>query len=262
MSKTKSVRHAASRERRLNLWGSICSIVALAVTGVQFLGGLKTVQPAMPGLSGLLRLQAILLIGVAVAIAHGLLWALVERLFDWRFGAGGGSSLPYGWSAAVLSLTMTVPLITLPPLYDYLFQSAIVLPGHWLAGCLIVTFSALGHILLYGAKPIHFVGLRNILFPLGVTKWNRALAMELVYALIHFCSIALLYRIVVYSRIEPLTANTILPVVISGSMWLSGVAIFIFLKYPASLTESKWIEVRGVIHAAMLMLSLTGGMLM
>lgn len=204
-------------------------------------------------------MQAVLFIGLAVAAAHGLLWTLVERVFGWRFGAGGGSSLPKGWAAVLLSATMTVPLIVLPALYGRLADTTILPPSHWVAGGCIVIFSAVGHVLIYGAKAFHLAGWRNSVFPLNMRDWHRALLMELVYALTHFSSIVLLYRFVTG---WPMTANVIFPALLSGSVWFSSTCIFIFVKYPDSLTDKKGIELRGVIHAIMLTITLEGGMLM
>lgn len=86
------------------------------------------------------RVPAILRIAFAVAIAHAILWALAERLPGWNFREG--ILLPQGFSAVVLSLTMTVPLIVVPPLYERLFHIRIVSSRHWLGGALIMVFSA------------------------------------------------------------------------------------------------------------------------
>ena len=250
------------RERNVNLWGSICSIVALLATGIDFFSRLNVPLRTLSSLSGLPRVQAVLFLGIAVAIAHGLLWLAAERLFDWHFRGGGGTSLPQGWSAVVLSLTMTIPLVVFPLLYERLAHASIVLPGHWLAGCFIIVGSAFGHLLLYGSRAVQFPGFRNLIFPLGVFEWRRALSMESIYAVVHFSSIVLLYRVVVDSQLAPLTASAVLPALIAGLVWFSSVCIFIFATYPESLVDKKSIEVRGVLHAIMLMITLTGGMLM
>jgi hypothetical protein len=213
------------------------------------------------GLRGSQRMQAIFMIGILAAIAHAVLWALSERLFGWNFG-GGGASLPQGLSAVVLSLTMTIPLIVVPALYERLFHTGIVCPGHWLGGALILVFSAFGHLILYGSKTVQFVGLRNLIFPLDASVWYRALPMELIYAVVHFSSIVLLYRVVVGAHSGPLTIRALLPAFIACAIWLSAVSIMIFLKYPDSLVDQKWIEVRGVLNAIILMITMAGGMLM
>jgi hypothetical protein len=86
--------------------------------------------------------------------------------------------------------------------------------------------------------------------------------MESIYASIHFFSIVLVYRGIIDAGLGSFTVNTALPALVSGAVWLSCVSIFIFLKYPDSLEDRVWIEVRGVIHAFMLMMTLTGGILM
>jgi hypothetical protein len=246
---------------QLNRWGSLCSIFAVLVMGFQFLAGLLKSPQGLPSLSGWPRLQAVLFLGMAAAAIHGVLWALIERGFHWKFG-GGGTSLPQGWSAVVLSATMTVPLVLLPPLYSRVTHIQMVLPGHVLAACLVVISAAVGHLFLYGAKSLRFPGIRNLVFPLGSgPNRGRAIAMESIYALTHFSSIVLIYRVVVGSRVGPLNGETFVPVLISASVWLFGTWIFINLKYPDSLTDKTWIEIRGVIHATILAVTLEGGML-
>jgi len=247
----------------VNRWGSWCSIVVFLVSSGQFL--LRLLQPpsGLTNLAGLPRLQAVLFVGLAASALHGILWALAERTFHWNFGAGGGDSLPSGWSAVILSLTMTIPLVCLPPLYAWFMHSQLVLPGHVFASFCVVGSAASAHIFLYGAKSINFPGIKNIIFPLNSTvNWRRALLMESVYAAAHFSSVVLVYKVLIESRSGPLTARVVFPVLISAAVWLSGACIFIFLKYPDSLVDKRSVEVRGIIHALMLILTLEGGMLM
>jgi DNA-binding winged helix-turn-helix (wHTH) protein len=212
---------------------------------------------ASTGSSG--RLQPILWIAIAVAMAHSVLWALAERLFGWNFREG--ILLPQGFSAVVLSLTMTVPLIFGPPLYEHLFRTRIIFSRHWLGGALIVVFSALGHLILYGSKTIQFVGLRNLISPLGIPGEYRALPMELIYAAVHFSSIVLVYRIMVDSQSRRVTMRSLGPTFIACLIWLSCDSIFIVLKYPASLANGQIILLRGFLNASTLMMTLAGGML-
>src|SRR5438128_318236 len=62
------------------------------------------------GPTGILRLDAVLILGVFTAIGYGLLWTAFEKLFGWDFGAGGKIKLPRGGSAIALSLSVTLPL--------------------------------------------------------------------------------------------------------------------------------------------------------
>jgi hypothetical protein len=86
--------------------------------------------------------------------------------------------------------------------------------------------------------------------------------METIYAFTHFCSIVLIYRIVLIARVGPMNASVIFPTLISALVWLSGVGIFLFFTYPNSLDDIKWVEVRGIVHGLMLTVVLEGGMLM
>jgi hypothetical protein len=259
LEKNVSTTRLPTRRRDVNWWGSVCSIIALGYTGFDFLGKLSVPSPIHPDLAGLARVQTILFIGLAVAAIHGLLWRFADKLFGWHFGAGGGTSLPQGWAAALLSATMTIPLVIMPAAYGKLANATIVPAHHWLAGGCLVVFSAIGHVLVYGSQELKLVGWRNHVFPLHSTDWRRAVAMELVYALMHFSSIVLVYRIVTG---WPLLSIAIFPVFLSGAVWFFSVCIFIFVNYPDSVTDKKGRELRGVIHALMLTITLTGGMVM
>ncbi len=247
----------------LNIVGSVCSIVAFGFSGINWILWILKPSQGLTPLSSQDRLLTILFLGLAAAAAHGILWALSERVFHWHFGAGGGTSLPQGWSAVLLSATMTVPLVLLPPLYAWLTHGGFVPRGHLLASCFVVVCAAIAHIILYGAKPIRFIGLKNLIFPLGSPPNRlRALQMESIYAIMHFGSIVLIYRAVVICQAGPLNTTPIFPTLISAAVWFFGVSVFINLKYPESLADRDWIQVRGVIHALMLTVALQGGMLM
>jgi len=53
----------------------------------------------VPGATGFLRLNAVLILGVFTAIAFGVIWQAFEKIFGWKYGAGGHGRLPRGWSA-------------------------------------------------------------------------------------------------------------------------------------------------------------------
>jgi hypothetical protein len=205
-------------------------------------------------------LQAIIFLGLTAAAIHGVLWVLVQRYLGWKFSEGAGS-LPQGWSAITLSATMTLPLVLLPPLYARFTHSAVVLSGHLPASLCVVFFAGVGHLFLYGSKGTP--GARNIILPIGAPPdVYQALKMEFVYALTHFSSIVLVYRLVLNSQPGSLKVPVVFPVVVSTLVWLSAVCISTFLKYPDSLADKGWAEVRGVVHGLMLTIALEGGMLM
>jgi hypothetical protein len=248
----------------INRWGSACSIIAFAVSAASFLrslldppGGSANILP----LVGLQKVQTILFLGLAAAAAHGVLWAIAQQVFRWKFGAGGGTSLPEGRSAVVLSATMTIPLVLLPSLYTRLTHQSLLVADHKLAAWFVVFFAAIGHIFLYGAKALKFPGMRSLISPLHSRRpWKDAIFMEFVYAVTHFSSIVLVYRLIVRPQHGPLYAVYV--ALISAGVWFSCDCVSIFLNYPGSLREKRLIEVRGLINALMLTVTLEGGMLM
>lgn len=249
----------------VNRWGSLCSIGVVIVSGAEFLWRVLQPPASLPPLSttGVQRLQAILLIGLIAAAAHGILWSLAERLRGWDFRAGGGSSLPHGWSSVTLSATMTVPLVVVPPIYSRIFNVQMAPPRHLFAGGVIIGCAAAAHLFLYGSKRIGFPGIRNLLQPIGAAlNWRRAIGMEGIYATVHFGSIVLIYHVIVDSGPAAIGATVIIPALVSGLLWFSAVCTAIFLEYPGSLIAPRGIELRGLINALLLMLALQGGMLM
>jgi len=248
---------------KLNLIGSICSIGAFLASSIGFGRGLLVPRHAFQMPSGPTRLYTILFLGSLGAVAFGVLWSLTERKFHWRFGAGGCDSLPQGWAAVALSATMTVPLILIPPLFQRLANVQVTRPRHFLAGAVVVILAALAHLFLYGSKLLGFAGARSLIFPLNTPpQLRRALLMELVYTCTHFCSIVLAYRIVVDSQFGPLDISVVGKTLLSAAVFFFGMMAYILLRYPESLQEKTWIQVRGVIAGILLMVTLTGGMLM
>jgi len=204
----------------------------------------------------------ILFLGTLAAASHGILWLLAQRVFRWNFDAGG-NALPHGWSAVALSLTMTIPLLVVPSVYGRFTGTPVVRPGHVLAAFVVVPLAAAGHLFLYGADTIEFKGIRNVFSPLNAVPTRaRAFWMECIYAVTHFASIALVYRLIIGSQVGPLNLNTLVPVVTSAVVWLSAVSVFIFLRYPYSVSEKSGIELRGGINALILAVTLQGAMLM
>jgi hypothetical protein len=192
-----------------------------------------------------------------------VLWSLTERLFGWSFGAGGGTSLPRGPSAVLLSVTMTLPLIVVPLAYQRFAGEEVLCQRHLAAAGAIIVASACAHVFLYGANAIRFAGIRRILFPLGSRAHLRlAVLMEAIYNIFHFSSIVLVYRIIVVSAISPLGKSVLWVTAITAMVFFFGVNIFIFLRWPDSVTDKTWIQVRGVIAGLLLVITLQGGMLM
>lgn len=247
----------------VNLWGGLFSILTGIASARAWLAAILTpsqVQGDM--LSGMDRFQAVIVIGVIAGALYGVLWKVAELAFGWKFGEAE-RSLPKGFAATVLSTSLAAPLVLLPPLYARIAHRQVVSAGHWTAALAVIVVSALGHIFLYGSDALRFPGVRNVIFPVGApAKWLPAIEMETVYALTHFCSVVLVYRVVLASTLGPSNYSVIFPTFVSAVLWLSGVGVFLFLTYPQSLENEGWVGVRGIIHGFMLAIALEGGMLM
>jgi hypothetical protein len=254
---------AQGRLEKIAVWITIVQGLIWMRAGYGFIGKLMEPHLSMPGLSGIPRVQAILIIGVAAGAAHGILWTLVEKKILHRsYHEGSVNALPQGWSAILLSATMTIPLVLLPPLYGSLIGIRVVQSGQVIASCAVIAGAAIGHLLLYGVEVIDFSGIRRMIFPADSTSLWRALVMELTYAIVHFGSIVVIYRFVLKVYFGQLSEGIVVPTLLSAFLWLLGVTVFYWLKYPDSLVDDKTLEMRRVINGMMLMLTLQGGMLM
>ena len=248
---------------KFEIFAGACSVATAIISGFKWVARILQPPPSdfpFHGLAALPRLQMILFVGVIVAVLHGVLWRLVQWVFHWSYKEG--ESLPHGGAAVALSLTMTVPLVCVPPLYGRLAHIRIAPSGYWIAASFVVAAAALGHLLLYGLTARRLRGLRNIIFPLdSPPRRFRAVCMEFVYALIHFSSIVLIYRLVISSRGTALSAGIFFPAVISAAFWVFSVIAFLFL-YPSAWMEKGEAQVRGILNGLMLCITLIGGMLM
>jgi hypothetical protein len=241
----------------------LIGLAGLVLSAIPFVMGLMKPQIGLPTLFGPPRAQAILVIGLAAAAAHGILWTSIEVILGWRHGAGGRRTLPEGWSAVIQSATITIPLATLPLLYGWLFHIQLVPQGHAFAACSMIVAAAIGHLILYGVESFKLPGLRRMIFPLNSpANLRRALGMESIYAVIHFGSIVLIYRYALEFKAGHFDAGPIFPTLISALLWLMGVSVYILLMYPESLTNKNSVETRGVINGLMLLITLQGGMMM
>lgn len=249
-------------DKTLNRVGSLLSIVGFVFTGSDFLKRMSIPPYSLNFISDTHRLYVLLFLGLVAAIAHAVLWTLAEKTFDWQFGGGGGKVLPKGWQAVTLSITLTLPLVIVPPAYQLFTNDHIVLPHHFLAGGIMILTAACGHILLYGSRILNFAGIKNIIMPLRSSlNIRRALFMEFLYAFIHFSTIVLPYQIIVRIQYGSLDSSLLINTLISALVFFFGACICISIRYPESLRDPSWIQVRGVINGLILMVALTGGML-
>jgi hypothetical protein len=240
-------------------WGSICSIVAFISTW-SFGRVLLTPAPASALQAGPGRLPTILLLGGLAAAAHGILWSLAERGFAWKFGAGA-RTLPQGWSAALLSLTQTIPLVVVPLAYQQFAGVPITPRRHLLAGACAIAAAVAGNIVMYGTSSRGFRGVRRSISSLRTPlTLKKAVLLEAIWALMHFVCTALVYRLVVAFPTGTVFSVTIAPL-LGAVFFFFGIVSFILLRFPGSLTERSWIQVRGVVSGLILLVALEGGML-
>jgi hypothetical protein len=215
---------------------------------------------SLPGKSGLVGLNIILHLTILTAIAYGILWSLAEMAFGWEFGAGAKETFPAGVSAVVLSLAMTLPLTLVPYLYQKLTRTVVLQPLHWRGAFFVLSLGAAGHLLMYGTKVHRPNGLRYKILPAGEhPPLGKALCLEALYSAVYVGLIVVPYRLIVDPAgplLELVLGRTVLPALV----FFFGMVVFIAVRYPASLRDPAWIQVRGVLSGLIMMLSFCGGM--
>jgi len=239
----------------LSIVGSLAGIVAL----VFYISDRYTGLPEIPRLT---RISIILQLGILCAISHGILWSLAEKVFDWSHGASGSDQYLMGWPAVILSATLILPLATVPWLYGKITHQVILLPNHWKAIPWLFLSGSLGHVLMYGTGPNSFIGLmRWVAPPGGHIELGTGFTRELVFAATYFILIAFTYRLIVTPPSASLlfdvfVGRTILPALV----FVLAMTVIIVVRYPASLNEATWIQIRGVLSGLLLPCCLCAGM--
>jgi polyferredoxin len=247
--------------KSLELWAAKGGGVVVALSSLY--GVAKDIlnrSPSGPGPNGILRLYAVLILGIVVAIGYGLLWTAFEKLFGWQFGSGGKRKLPHGWSAVALSLSATLPLVILP--LPYQRATGLLLIGelrpHLIAAAIVVAAGVLTHLLMYGAGK--FSGLRRkIMPPQKKSGWRRAAIMELVFALVYFVSFVVPYRFIVERFHLSVQGTLVNRTAVPALAFFSGMVFFISVK-SESLHEQRYVELRGFLSALLMMGCLCAGM--
>lgn len=215
---------------------------------------------SLPSVSGSDALNRVLHLAVLSAIFYGVLWSLAERFLGWNYGAGGGDTEPSGWSAVALSLSMTLPLAFVPFVYGKVTRVPVIHPLHWRAILFVVLLGAGAHLLMYGTRSRIPNGLRHWIAPSRQhPPFPSALLLELVSSLTYFGFIVLPYRLIV-DPTEPLRELILGRTLLSCSVFFFGMTLFIALKYPGSLRDRTWIQVRGIVGGLLMMFCLCGGM--
>jgi hypothetical protein len=256
--------------------GTVTFVIANFVYAVDLLS-----RPKHSGdmITGYERVLTALVLGGAAAVAYGLLWSTANRIFGWHYGDGGSTpTLPKGWAAVVLSLSTTLPLALLPPLYEFFSKREILLPLHYDASVIMIISAAFGHLLLYGTEKPRVYGFRDRVFPVNSPlSLFRAIEMEVIYTAVHFASTVLVYQLAVhvdhlsYQVIFEAIRNTL----ISSFIFFFGASSYIMSRYPSSLVavpveqadgslymDDRWVTARGIVNGAILMVAFMIGILL
>jgi hypothetical protein len=237
------------------------------IAGVCSIAGFFIAMPATDPTRSHATVLGLLSCGLLAALLHGAAWSTAEKIFQWEFGGGDGVRMPTGWEAIVLSLSMTLPLMVAPIagqlLFPFFFDSQLVhvtVPrNHFIGSLAIIVLAAAGHVLLYGTPTLRFVGLKNLIFPIGASpNIPVAITMELIYGVIHFSTIAVSYRYIAFSAPIWDATKVSLPFALVWFFFLVG---YILLLFPRSLAHPRWMGYRGVLSAFMLMVCLMFAML-
>ena len=211
------------------------------------------------------RLSLILYLGLISGIFYGVLWTVTEKLLL-HSNYSENTSLPAGWHAVLLSLCLTLPVSVLPVVYAVSTGKNVTMSRNLILGIVLANAaSGFAHVIWYGtgAKAAPFIGVRNILFPIGSPPlWRRYVAMEFSAAVMHFGSTVMVFRLAADNQSSIFGPSSVLvPTVISALFFFSGICFYSIVKFPESLSDGTWATVRGILAGMLLCIGLTGGML-
>lgn len=222
----------------------------------------QIVQPSAnyPNLSSFDRFNIIIHLSILTAIFYGIIWTTIEKIFKWKYGAGGHGLLPRGFSSIMLSLSLLIPALTIPYFYEKLVNVKILPPNHLKTGIIVILFNSFIHLLLYGTDSKYFLGIRHIIYSLKAPLIRIHLIDEFVHSILNIGLTVVVYKIFITPNFTFSDTTITLKIIFSALIVFFGVAGYIILKYPDSLEEETWIQVRGVIAGMFMSLAFCGGM--
>lgn len=216
--------------------------------------------PSLATKSGSEALSVVLHLTLLVAILYGVLWAIAERVWGWKFGAGGSGKMPAGWSAVALSISLTLPLGVVPFVYQRVTGIGVVHPAHWKAMSFVLLLGAGIHLLIYGTRSGVPNGLREKILPQGKhVPYTNSVLMEVVYGICFFGLVVVPYRLIA-NPTAPLRDLILGRAALPCFAFVVGMAFFIFIKYPDAMDDPQWIQIRGLIGGLLTAFCLCGGM--
>lgn len=135
-----------AKDLLLTIIAVVSFIITVVTAGDQFLSNRESGR----AVAGLELFATAVILGIVASIIQGVSWALIESSQGWDFGAGGGTRMPTGIQAVILSLTLTIPLLALPIIYQAGSGRHIMLDHHLSRSCMVVAGMAVAHIFMYG----------------------------------------------------------------------------------------------------------------
>jgi hypothetical protein len=246
------------QEDSADLFSRWSQLIWSIVTGIATIAScIVTLSPGGTPLSLTMhqRFCLVLELGLMMSVFHAILWSIAEKVSHWRFGAGGKGILPRGAQAVVLSTTVTVPLLVLPPVYERFTGTVLISADHYFWGWPVSAVGcALGHLLIYGTRRPYWRGLRAAI----EARTSRVFLLETIilflysYAVVD--SVVLAYRLATARPGSLVMAGLASPLVV-----FFGGLTFKIARYPESISDPAWREVRGVLVGFFVMLSIAGG---
>lgn len=239
---------SANFNTRFNQVSGVSSIVGLVVSAIPLLHGVGEHVRGLAPQTLPERLDTLVKLSIIILIIHALFWVGFEKLFGWDYATG---PTPKGFRGALMSLSLTLPALTVPLVYQYAAGKAVlrITPSNHFHGAILsVAGGAVAYIVLFGMDR-GFLGVRDIILHRFRQRqhplWAEILA-TLAYALILIVLIATPYRLLVlpeWSVYADLGWSAL-----AALVTFFGLSAYILLKYPDSLkTSTHWGFLRGVI---------------
>jgi hypothetical protein len=230
----------------LNQRSGLISVIGLLASLLPIIHGVGLYALPLAPLTIAERLELLLEISIIVLIAHGTLWALVERKLHWDYATG---STPKKWHAVVMSLTLTVPAFVIPALYQRILERTVLSNSHVRASMLGIVGGALAYVALFGLDHNVFPGIRELVLRRFVAKGQPHLGevvATFAYSVGLILCIAAPYRALAFPN-APFYSCFTWPLLASLIVFF-GLTAYLLLKSPESFdTATSWGFLRGVI---------------
>ena len=107
--------------------GNAAANASLVLAAGPLLKGVGQYVPAWAPLTTAERLNMLLHLSILTLIAHGLFWVGLEKVCRGDYATG---RIPKGFAALVMSLSLTVPALTVPLLHQFATAKAVVSSDH------------------------------------------------------------------------------------------------------------------------------------